>query len=83
MCGAAWGPWQCRYQAVDWRKQGNWACNQRLNPTGDFYFDGVTLSPYELMFVKVPSWAELSCVAGFRTYSACAVKQVELCCSAA
>ena len=38
---------------MDWRKQGNWACNQRLNPTGDFYFDGVTLSVYELVFVKV------------------------------
>ena len=44
-----------RYQGVDWRKQSNWACNQRLNPTGDFYFDGVTLSPYELVFVKVCS----------------------------
>lgn len=43
----------CRYQGVDWRKKGNWACNQRLNPTGEHYFDGITLSAYELMFVKV------------------------------
>ena len=63
----------CRYQGVDWRKQSNWACNQRLNPTGNFYFDGVTLSVYELVFVKVSSsiWHQL-----LPESSLCALKQL-------
>lgn len=43
----------CRFQGVDWRKKENWDCNQRMNPTGEKWMDGVTLSPHELMFVKV------------------------------
>ena len=38
---------------MDWRKKENWGCNQHLNPTGDHAWDGETLSPYELLFVKV------------------------------
>lgn len=43
----------CRFQGVDWRKKKNWECNQRMNPTGEKWMDGFTLSQYELMFVKV------------------------------
>ena len=43
-----WG----RYQGVDWRDEASWNCNQKLNPTGELYFDGTTLTPYEVVFVK-------------------------------
>ena len=42
-----------RYQGVDWRDKSNWHCNQRVNPYGEYYNDGVSLNPYEVMFVKV------------------------------
>ena len=42
-----------RYQGVDWRHESSWHCNQRLNPYGERYNDGVSLNPYEVMFVKV------------------------------
>ena len=31
----------------------NWHCNQRINPYGEFYNDGISVNPYEVMFVKV------------------------------
>jgi hypothetical protein len=45
-------PLDCRYQGIDWRLQENWGCNQNVNPTGEDAFDGLTLSPYEVLFVK-------------------------------
>ena len=38
---------------MDWRDKSNWHCNQRLNPYGELSNDGVSLNPYEVMFVKV------------------------------
>ncbi|KAK9808733.1 hypothetical protein WJX72_002733 [[Myrmecia] bisecta] len=42
-----------RYQGVDWTDKNNWDCNSRVNPYGENYYDGITLSPYEVLFVKV------------------------------
>ena len=38
---------------MNWRDKANWECNQRMNPTGEKWMDGTTISPYEIMFVKV------------------------------
>lgn len=42
-----------RYQDVDWLDQANWKCNKQANPYGEFYLDGVSLNPFEVLFVKV------------------------------
>jgi hypothetical protein len=38
----------------------NWGCNLGINPTGQDAFDGVTLSPYEVLFVKAKESLVLS-----------------------
>lgn len=50
----------CRYQGINWRDKTNWGCNQRMNPTGERWMDGITISPHELMFVKVKDHLLLS-----------------------
>jgi len=45
---------------VDWRNKTSWGCNQRMNPTGEKWMDGTTLSPHELMFIKVKDHLLLS-----------------------
>ncbi|MEW5312893.1 MAG: hypothetical protein WDW38_004491 [Sanguina aurantia] len=45
-----------RYQGVNWRDKKNWDCNQRYSPQGENYYDGITLDPMEVMFVKVKSF---------------------------
>jgi hypothetical protein len=42
-----------RYQDVDWTNEANWECNSRVNPYGESYYDGISLTPFEVMFVKV------------------------------
>lgn len=42
-----------RYQGVDWRDEKNWRCNDGANPYGEYYYDGISLNPYEVVFVKV------------------------------
>lgn len=42
-----------RYQGVDWRDKANWGCNGKSNPYGEHYLDGVSLNPFEVLFVKV------------------------------
>eukprot|EP01026_Neomeris_dumetosa_P033245 TRINITY_DN2648_c1_g2_i2.p1 TRINITY_DN2648_c1_g2~~TRINITY_DN2648_c1_g2_i2.p1 ORF type:complete len:379 (-),score=31.30 TRINITY_DN2648_c1_g2_i2:28-1068(-) len=42
-----------RYQQVNWVDKVNWACNARTNPSGEYYYDGVSLHPFEVLFVKV------------------------------
>ncbi|GAX76065.1 hypothetical protein CEUSTIGMA_g3508.t1 [Chlamydomonas eustigma] len=45
-----------RYQGVDWRDPAHWGCNERLSPQGEYFYDGITLDPLEVMFVKVKSY---------------------------
>lgn len=42
-----------RYQGVDWRDKANWGCNAGINPYAEYMYDGVNISPFEVMFVKV------------------------------
>lgn len=42
-----------RYHGVDWRDTANWECNARVNPYAQHYYDGLSVSPMEVMFVKV------------------------------
>lgn len=42
-----------RYQGVDWQDTRNWACNKKANPYGEHYYDGISLNPFEVLFVKV------------------------------
>lgn len=42
-----------RYQGVDWLNHDNWACNKQHNPYGEYYYDGISLNPFEVLFVKM------------------------------
>lgn len=41
-----------RYQGIDWRQTENWGCNGALNPYAEHMYDGIDVSPFEVMFVK-------------------------------
>ncbi|CAL5224080.1 g6706 [Coccomyxa viridis] len=41
-----------RYQGIDWRNPINWSCNNKENPYADSLYDGVSVSPLEVVFVK-------------------------------
>ncbi|KAL6766934.1 hypothetical protein ACKKBG_A37960 [Auxenochlorella protothecoides x Auxenochlorella symbiontica] len=45
-----------RYQGVDWRDTNNWGCNAALNPYAEYMYDGINLSPFEVMFVKMKEY---------------------------
>ena len=42
-----------RYQGIDWRDKENWACNERFSPYAEHHYDGLSLDPLEVVFVKV------------------------------
>ena len=42
-----------RYQGVDWRHPGNARCNMQQDPAGNYALDGVTVLPYEVMFLAM------------------------------
>ena len=44
-----------RYQGVDWRSSSSWQCNQRVPPDFEFHYDGISINPYEIIFVPVKS----------------------------
>lgn len=44
-----------RYQGVDWRSTTSWQCNQRVPPEYEMHYDGISLNPYETIFVPVHS----------------------------
>ncbi|KAK9841148.1 hypothetical protein WJX74_000759 [Apatococcus lobatus] len=45
-----------RYQGIDWRDKENWACNERFSPYAEHHYDGLSLDPLEVVFVKVKSY---------------------------
>ncbi|MEW5303409.1 MAG: hypothetical protein WDW36_006105 [Sanguina aurantia] len=49
------GSLMIRYQGVDWSDKRIWGCNARVSPTGENHYDGISLDPFEAMFVKVTS----------------------------
>jgi hypothetical protein len=42
-----------RYQGVDWTRSENWQCNQRVRPEFELHYDGISITPYETVFVPV------------------------------
>ena len=42
-----------RYQGIDWRQKENWNCNERFSPYAEHHYDGLSLDPLEVVFVKV------------------------------
>ena len=42
-----------RYQGVDWTAAASWQCNQRVRPDYEHHYDGISISPYETVFVPV------------------------------
>lgn len=44
-----------RYQGIDWKNTDTWQCNQRVPPDLENHYDGISLNPYEVVFVPVKS----------------------------
>jgi hypothetical protein len=42
-----------RYQGVDWTQAAAWQCNQRVRPDYEHHYDGISVTPYETVFVPV------------------------------
>lgn len=42
-----------RYQGIDWKNTETWQCNQRVPPDLEGHYDGISLNPYEVVFVPV------------------------------
>lgn len=42
-----------RYQGVDWTSPSSWQCNQRVRPDLELHYDGISITPYETLFVPV------------------------------
>ena len=42
-----------RYQEVDWTAAQSWSCNQRVRPDYEHHYDGVSITPYETLFVPI------------------------------
>lgn len=50
------GSLMVRYRGVDWRDRRAWGCNGGLGPAlAEHANDGMSLDPYEVLFVKVSS----------------------------
>ncbi|KAI3432735.1 hypothetical protein D9Q98_004276 [Chlorella vulgaris] len=42
-----------KYQGMDWWNQRTWGCNDRVRPDAEWTYDGISISPYETVFVPV------------------------------
>ena len=42
-------------QGVDWRDDKHWSCNDNVHPSRHGTYDGITMHPFETVFVKA-SW---------------------------
>jgi hypothetical protein len=40
---------------VDWRDRRHWRCNNNVHPSRHGTYDGITMHPYETLFLKA-SW---------------------------
>lgn len=43
------------YRGVDWRDEHNWRCNNNVHPSRHATYDGLSMHPYETVFLK-SSW---------------------------
>ena len=44
-----------KYANVDWTDQANWHCNDHVHPSRHGTYDGISMHPYEVVFLKA-SW---------------------------
>lgn len=44
------------HRGVDWRDEQNWQCNGNVHPSRHGTYDGISMSPYETVFLKA-SWS--------------------------
>lgn len=51
-----------RYQGIDWAAAASWQCNQRVPPDYEWHYDGISITPYETIFVPM---SEASVEAGW------------------
>lgn len=49
-----------RYQGVDWVQKSSWRCNERVRPDAEMTYDGVSLTPYETVFVPFSAGGALN-----------------------
>ena len=42
-------------QGLDWRDDKHWSCNDNVHPSRHGTYDGITMHPFETVFVKA-SW---------------------------
>jgi hypothetical protein len=54
-----------RYQGLDWRDHRQLVCNGGLNPQLDGMNDGLSLNPYEVVFVKAKQYQQAPDVTAF------------------
>lgn len=44
-----------KYRGIDWRDQRHWKCNNNVHPSRHGTYDGISMHPFETMFLKA-SW---------------------------
>lgn len=44
-----------RYKGVDWSDKRNWRCNDNVHPSRHGTYGGITMHPFETVFIKA-SW---------------------------
>lgn len=44
-----------RYQGVDWGLPSSWQCNRRVRPDFEYHYDGISITPYETIFIPMSS----------------------------
>lgn len=44
-----------KYDGVDWNDCSNWHCNDNVHPSRHGTYDGISMHPYEVVFIKA-SW---------------------------
>lgn len=54
-----------RYRGLDWRAQRGLQCNGAKNPQGDRMNDGLTVDPFEVLFVKAKGYPRVPATAAF------------------
>ena len=46
---------RARTQGLDWRDDKHWSCNDNVHPSRHGTYDGITMHPFETVFIKA-SW---------------------------
>lgn len=47
------GTLMTKYQGVDWWNKATWGCNGKVRPDKEMTYDGISLSPFETLFVPM------------------------------